>query len=63
MRIQQTKNQKIKAIVHFTQAFFIFIAGCLALAVLTKDGGTGAQIGYYFALVRLQTLDILEQRY
>ncbi|WPH00846.1 Hypothetical protein R9X50_00367600 [Acrodontium crateriforme] len=50
MRIQQTKQQKIKAVTHFTQAFFIFIAGCLALGVLTKDGGSGAQIGYYFAL-------------
>lgn len=53
MRIPQTYVQKIKAGVHFAQAFLIFIGGCLALAVLTKDGETGGQIGFYFALVSL----------
>jgi hypothetical protein len=55
MRIPQTYIQKIKAGVHFVQAFLIFIGGCLALAVLTKDGKTGAQIGFYFALVSVTT--------
>jgi hypothetical protein len=51
MRIPQTYIQKAKAGLHFAQAIFIFIGGCLALAVLTKDGGTGGQVGFYFALV------------
>ncbi|KAF2170725.1 hypothetical protein M409DRAFT_63806 [Zasmidium cellare ATCC 36951] len=50
MRLPQTKLQRIKAIVHFVQAFVIFIAGCLTLAVMTKDGGFGGQTGFYFAL-------------
>lgn len=50
MKIPQTYIQKTKAGAHFVQAFLIFIGGCLALAVLTKDGKTGGQVGYYFAL-------------
>ncbi|KAK5166296.1 uncharacterized protein LTR77_008557 [Saxophila tyrrhenica] len=49
MRIPQTYYQKIKAGLHFAQGFLIFIAGCLALAVLTQEGEHGGQVGYYFA--------------
>lgn len=52
MRIPQTKTQRTKAIVHLSQAFVVFIAGCLTLAVMTKDGGFGGQTGFYFALVQ-----------
>ena len=55
MRLPQTKLQSIKAIVHFVQVFVIFIAGCLTLAVMTKDGGFGGQTGFYFALVSPST--------
>lgn len=58
MRVPQTYIQKIKAGIHFAQAFLIFIGGCLALAVLTKDGDTGGQVGFYFALVRLYVLHL-----
>lgn len=51
MRIEQTYIQKSKAFFHGAQALLTFIAGCLALAILTKDGETGGQVGYYFALV------------
>ena len=51
MRIEQTHIQRTKAGIHFAQAFLIFIGGCLALAVLTKNGKTGGQIGFYFGLV------------
>ena len=51
MQIPQTHLQKIKAGLHGAQGFLIFIGGCLALAVLTKAGGTSGAIGYYFGLV------------
>ena len=57
MRIPQSSIQKIKTVVHIAQAALIFIGGCLALAVLTKDGKTGGQVGYYFALVSIQRFD------
>ena len=59
MRISQTAIQKIQAGVHFAQAFLIFIGGCLALAVLTKDGTTGGQIGFYFGLVSFMAVLII----
>lgn len=51
MKIPQTLMQKAKAGAHLGQALLIFIGGCLALAVLTMDGGTGGEIGYFFGLV------------
>ena len=51
MRIPQNYIQKVKAGVHGLQAFSIFIAGCLSLAVLTKKGGIDGSTGYMFALV------------
>ena len=53
MRISQSYIQKSKAGIHVAQALLIFIGGCLALAVLTKDGETGGQVGYYFGLVSI----------
>lgn len=52
MRIEQTYFQKAKALFHAFQALFTFVAGCLALAILTKAGNHGGQVGFYFALVR-----------
>ena len=37
---------------HIAQALIIFIAGCLAVVILTKDGRTDGRIGWYFGLVR-----------
>lgn len=51
MRIEQSYFQKAKTLFHTFQALFTFIAGCLTLAVLTKEGGHGGQVGFYFALV------------
>ncbi|KAI9688018.1 MAG: hypothetical protein M1820_010325 [Bogoriella megaspora] len=51
MRVQQTKLQQSKTYVHIAQVVFIFVAGCLALAVLTKDGGTDGRVGWFFGLV------------
>lgn len=53
MRIEQSYFQKAKALFHAFQGLFTFVAGCLALAVLTKSGNHGGQLGFYFALVRL----------
>lgn len=52
MRIEQSYVQKSKATLHAAQTLFIFIGGCLALAVLTKDGGTSGATGFFFGLVR-----------
>ena len=53
MRIEQSYFQKSKALFHAAQALFTFVAGCLALAILTKSGNHGGQIGFFFALVSL----------
>jgi hypothetical protein len=55
MRIEQSYYQKSKALFHATQALFTFVAGCLALAILTKSGNHGGQVGFYFALVSLSS--------
>jgi hypothetical protein len=58
MRIQQTQLAKTKAALHIAQLLFIFIGGCLTLAVLTEDGETGGSVGFYFGLVsRRCTID------
>jgi hypothetical protein len=51
MRIEQSYYQKAKAAFHAGQALLTFVAGCLALAILTKSGNHGGQVGFYFALV------------
>jgi hypothetical protein len=56
MRIEQSYFQKSKALFHAAQALFTFVAGCLALAILTKSGNHGGQIGFFFALVSLLDL-------
>ncbi|TKA79172.1 hypothetical protein B0A55_03480 [Friedmanniomyces simplex] len=50
MRVPQTYLQHTKAGVHFAQAVFIFITGCLALVVLTKAGGTSGATGFLFGM-------------
>ncbi|KAF2714824.1 hypothetical protein K504DRAFT_457020 [Pleomassaria siparia CBS 279.74] len=50
MRVPQSYIQKLKVVAHVFQAILIFIAGCLTLAVLTKDGDTGGATKYYIAL-------------
>lgn len=54
MRIEQSYYQKAKALFHGLQALFTFVAGCLALTILTKSGNHGGQVGFYFALVSMQ---------
>ncbi|KAK4540967.1 hypothetical protein LTR36_008475 [Oleoguttula mirabilis] len=61
MRIPQTHLQKTKAYLHFAQAFVIFITGCLALAVLTKSGGIGGEVGYMFGLCFLSLPALIYQ--
>lgn len=61
MRIPQTREQKIKAILHGAQAVFIFVAGCLTLAVMTKPGGLSGETGYMFALVRSVSLTSVQR--
>jgi len=52
MRIAQNNLQNIRTGLHGAQGVCIFIVGCLALGVLTKDGGTGSAVGFLFGLVR-----------
>jgi hypothetical protein len=49
-RIPQSYIQKCKIGLHFLQAFFIFVAGCLTIAVMTR-GEIGGASKYYFAMV------------
>ena len=51
MPIPQTYLQPIKSGVHLAQTLFAVVAGCLALVVLTKDGGMSGATAFLFALV------------
>jgi len=59
MRISQSDAQRSKAAAHAVQTFAIFITGCLALSVLTKDGETGVQVEFMFGLVSLNRYHLL----
>jgi hypothetical protein len=51
MRIPQSYIQKCKVVAHVFQAIFVFIAACLTIAVMTKDGDIGGATRYFFAMV------------
>ncbi|KAI7090388.1 hypothetical protein KC363_g934 [Hortaea werneckii] len=59
MRIPQNYIQKVKAGIHGLQAFCIFIAGCLSLAVFTKSGGIDGSTGYMFALCFVSIIPLI----
>ncbi|KAK3676414.1 hypothetical protein LTR78_003690 [Recurvomyces mirabilis] len=61
MRVAQDKLQSIKTGLHGAQGVCIFIVGCLALGVLTKDGGTGSAIGFLFGLCFLSIPALIYQ--
>ncbi|KAF2766807.1 hypothetical protein EJ03DRAFT_251257, partial [Teratosphaeria nubilosa] len=47
-----------KSIIHGVQASFIFITGCLSLAVLTMSGGTSGTTGFMFGLCFLSIIPL-----
>ena len=51
MRIPQSYIQKCKVVAHTFQAIFVFVALCLTIAVLTKDGPVGGPTRYFLAMV------------
>lgn len=51
MRIPQSYIQKCKVVAHCFQAVFVFVAACLTIAVMTKDGDIGGPTKYFFAMV------------
>jgi hypothetical protein len=51
MRIPQSYIQKCKVVAHVFQAIFVFIAACLTIAVMTKDGDIAGPTKYFFAMV------------
>ncbi|OJD38979.1 chaperone binding protein [Diplodia corticola] len=50
MRVQQSKIQKAKTACHAIQGLLIFVAGCITIAIFTKDGTTDGRSRYFFAL-------------
>jgi hypothetical protein len=52
MRIAQSDIQKFKIAAHIFQAVLIFIALCLTISVMVKDGETGGATKFFFAMVR-----------
>ncbi|KAF2680205.1 hypothetical protein K458DRAFT_108570 [Lentithecium fluviatile CBS 122367] len=50
MRVNVSYVQRCKATAHVVQVLLTFIAGCLTLAIMTKDGPTGGATKFYFAL-------------
>ncbi|KAK4569971.1 hypothetical protein LTR86_002941 [Recurvomyces mirabilis] len=61
MRVAQDKLQNIQTGLHGAQGVCIFIVGCLALGVLTKDGRTGSATGFLFGLCFLSIPAIIYQ--
>lgn len=59
MRIPQSYVQKCKVVAHSFQILFIFVAACIAIAVMVKDGPTGGGTKFFFALVSVDYLEIL----
>lgn len=51
MRVQQSKIQKGKTACHAIQGLLIFVAGCITIAIFTKEGTTDGRTRYFFALV------------
>ena len=50
-RIPQSYVQKCKILLHALQVVFIFVAGCLTIAIMSKDGTIGGATKYFFAMV------------
>jgi preprotein translocase subunit SecG len=57
MRIAQSDIQKFKIAAHIFQAILIFIALCLTISVMVKDGETGGATKFFFAMVRRRTCE------
>ena len=51
MRIPQSYIQKCKVVAHCFQAIFVFIAACLTITVMTKEGSIGGGTRFFFAMV------------
>ncbi|KAF1953156.1 hypothetical protein CC80DRAFT_494773 [Byssothecium circinans] len=58
-RINVSYVQKCKTVAHVFQVLFIFVAGCVTIAVFTKGGETSSATRYYFALCFLTLPAIL----
>lgn len=56
MRIQQSYVQKCKVLAHVFQAILVFVATCLTIAVMVKDGETGGATKYFLVLVCRRSL-------
>jgi hypothetical protein len=52
MRVPQSYIQKCKVAMHCFQAVFVFVAACLTIAVMTKEGEIDGATKYFFAMVR-----------
>lgn len=50
MRIPQSYIQKCKVVAHVFQAIFVFVALCLTIAVMVKDGETAGATRYFLAM-------------
>ncbi|KAL6706735.1 hypothetical protein ACN47E_005277 [Coniothyrium glycines] len=50
MRVPQSYIQKCKVVAHSFQALFVFIALCLTIAVMVKDGESGGATKYFLAM-------------
>ena len=53
MRIPQSYIQKCKVVTHTFQALFVFVALCLTIAVMIKDGETGGPTRFFLAMVSI----------
>ncbi|KAF2756210.1 hypothetical protein EJ05DRAFT_93498 [Pseudovirgaria hyperparasitica] len=58
-QIAQSYSQKCKIVAHVFQVLFIFVAGCITLAILTKGGYVGGGTKYFLALCLLSVPALL----
>lgn len=53
MRVAQSYIQKCKVVAHVFQVVFIFIAACLTISVMAKEGSTGGSTKFFFSMCLL----------
>jgi translocation protein SEC72 len=51
MRLPSASPGRVKTLIHAAQAFLIFLAWAMTIAVFTKSGGIDGRSGWFFGVV------------
>ena len=61
MKLLDNHYQRVKQAIHGVQGLAVFVAWVITIAGFTREGKSGGQIKYFFALVR-RTVLLFEHR-